>query len=1072
MQMKKKLLTLLLAWTVSMSALWAQTRQITGLVTDGKEPVIGASVQLKGSSMGAVTDANGRYVLNVPADATAVIIKAVGLKTREVSIAGLSEINVKLDLDNVNLGEMVVTAFGIERERKTLGYSQQKVSGDEMRKSGEQNLVQSLSGKAAGVFVQGSGGTPGASSKVLLRGNATFTGNNQPLMVVDGVPIDNSTTQTTPGDYPFNSNLQGVNNSNRGIDINPEDIESVNILKGPAAAALYGVRAGAGAIIITTKKGKKGVKSFGVDFSSSVEISQVNKLPKLQYKYSQGRGATATGGGRLAYDSVGKFYYSIAEGKYEQDITPQSWGSLTKESAGIDPTNNMDEFFQNAYSFNNNISITNNSENSSVRFSVGRLDQNGVVPNTNFKRTTVRLTADTRLNNKVTMGGTVNYINSGGIRAQNGSNLSGVMLALLRTPNSYKLNDNSIGAFNNLSAPGWKNPDGTQRTYFAPYDNPYWSVYENPAVDNVNRVLGNVYTTIDPVDWMSVTYRVGTDVYTDTRKSIFAVGSNQPSNAPGGEINENILTYQEYYSDLLVTFKKDLTKDIKSSLLVGNNLNHRFNKDSYSRGRDLGVPNNYNLANAANLYASEGNATVRTAALFFDLNLSYKNYLFLGVSGRNEWASTFGAAKNNFFYPSTSLSFVFSELISIPTLSFGKIRVAYAQAGINPDPYGSRTYFTRSTYTDGFTDGLSFPYLGINGYGYSSTLGNKNLKPERNTGKEFGLDLRFFENRIGIDYTYFNQTSTDLLVFRPIAPSSGFSFSYENLGEMVNKGHELVLTLIPIQKKNFTWDVNLNWTRVRNEVLALAPGVEEINLESGFSAIGNYAIKGQPYGVFYGTRWARTANGELIINAANGLPTLEGGGTNGNLGSPYPNWFGGLRNTFTYKNLSFTFLFDRRSGGKIWNGTWARLNQIGQTDESGEGREKAYLIEGKVITGTNPDGSAVYADNTKYVSAFNYFRTFKGDGGSYAAENAIQDGSWIRLRDIGINYTFNFNAKAKNVIKGLTVGVVGGNVWLKTPYKGVDPETSLTGAGSNIGGWDYFNNPGTKSYTFSVRASF
>jgi TonB-dependent SusC/RagA subfamily outer membrane receptor len=271
--MRKKLLTLLLAWAVSMSALWAQTRQITGLVTDGKEPVIGSSVQVKGSSNGTATDVNGRYVLNVPADATTIIVKGVGFKTREVSIAGLSEINVTLEADNVNLNEMVVTAFGIERERKTLGYSQQKVSGDEMRKSGEQNFVQSLSGKAAGVLVQGSGGTPGASSKVLLRGNVTFNGNNQPLMVVDGVPIDNSTTQTTPGDYPFNSNLQGVNNSNRGIDINPEDIESVNILKGPAAAALYGVRAGAGAIIITTKKGKKGVKSFTVDVSSSVEMS-------------------------------------------------------------------------------------------------------------------------------------------------------------------------------------------------------------------------------------------------------------------------------------------------------------------------------------------------------------------------------------------------------------------------------------------------------------------------------------------------------------------------------------------------------------------------------------------------------------------------------------------------------------------------------------------------------------------------------------------------------------------------------------------------------------------------------
>ncbi len=1060
MLMRKKLLTMLLAWMVSTLAGWSQTRQITGVVSDGKSPVIGASVHAKGTNTGTATDVNGRYVLSVPNEATVIIIKALGFKTQEVSIAGLSEIDVKLVQESIDLGEMVVTAFGIERERKTLGYSQQKVGGDEIRKSGEQNVIQGLSGKAAGVYVNGSGGTPGSSSKILLRGNATFTGNNQPLVVVDGVPIDNSTAQSTAGDYPFNQNLSGVNNSNRAVDINPDDIESINILKGPAAAALYGVRAGAGAIIITTKKGKKGTRTFGVDLGSSVEISKVNKLPKLQMKYGQGRGAAGatalTGGGRLVFDTASGTYSSVAAGKSEPGLTPQSWGSETAS-----PTNNAEEFFKTAYSYNNNVAITNNSENSSVRFSLGRLDQNGIVPNTRFERTTARITVDTRVSKKVIIGGTINYINSGGIRSQNGSNLSGVMLALLRAPNSYKLNDPDNG--------GYKNKDGSQRTYFAPYDNPYWSVHENPFRDNVNRMLGNMNVTIDPFEWISVTYRLGTDMYTDQRKYVFAVGSNQPDNAPGGEINENILRYHEVYSDLLVTFKRDITKDIKGTLLVGNNLNQRFNKDAYSRGRDLGVPGNYNLANAASLYASEYNQTIRTAALFLDLNLAYKNYLFLGLSGRNEWASTFGAAKNNFFYPATNLSFVFSELVSIPKLSFGKIRIAYAYAGINPDPYSTRTYFTRSTYTDGFTGGLSFPYAGINGYGYAATMGNNNLKPERNTGKEIGLDLRFFDGRLGIEYTYFNQTSTDLLVSRPIAPSTGFNASYENLGSMVNKGHELLLSGTPVKMKDFTWDITLNWSRIVNEVLELAPNVKEIDLEAGFSSIGNYAIKGQPYGALYGFKWARTADGKMIIGA-NGLPTVET--TRSKVGNPYPNWFGGIRNTFTYKSVSLTFLFDIRKGGDIWNGTWARLSQLGQTDESADGRDKAYKIDGVVQTGVDPSGNPVYADNTKYISSFNYFRTFKGDAGNYATENAIQDGGWIRLRDLGINYTFSLGPKVTKIVKGLSVGFVARNLWLKTDYKGVDPETSLTGASSNIGGWDYFNNPSTKSYTFSVKASF
>jgi outer membrane receptor protein involved in Fe transport len=503
--------------------------------------------------------------------------------------------------------------------------------------------------------------------------------------------------------------------------------------------------------------------------------------------------------------------------------------------------------------------------------------------------------------------------------------------------------------------------------------------------------------------------------------------------------------------------------------LVGNNLNSRYDQDLYSRGRDLGAPGNYNLNNAANLYASEANTTIRTAALLFDFNAAYKNFLFLGVSGRNEWASTFGTAKNNFFYPSTSLSLVFTELVKIPKMDFGKVRVAYAQAGISPSPYATQTYFTRSTYTDGFTGGLSFPYLGGNGYGYSATIGNAALKPERNTGVEFGADLRFFDSRLTADFTYYNQKSTDLLVYMPIAPSSGFSQYYNNAGSMVNKGIELVLTGTPLKLKDFNWDISLNYSRNRNEVLALAPGVEEISLEAGFSSMGAYAIKGLPYGVLYGTRWDRTANGDLIIGA-NGLPRVAE--TRGQIGNPYPKWYGGLRNTFTYKSFTFSFLWDMRKGGDVWNGTWARLSQLGQTEESAVGREKYYIIPGKKVISTAPDGTETYGENDIKISAYNYYRTYKGDGGNYAAENAIQDGGWVRLRDASISYRFNFNAKAARIIKSLEVGLTGRNLLLFTDYTGVDPETSLTGAGSNIGGWDYFNNPGTKSYTFSLRASF
>jgi len=627
------------------------------------------------------------------------------------------------------------------------------------------------------------------------------------------------------------------------------------------------------------------------------------------------------------------------------------------------------------------------------------------------------------------------------------------MLALLRAPNSYNLNDPAQG--------GYLNPDGSQRTYFGPYDNPFWSSENNPYTDNVNRMLGNISLNYTPESWVKFTYRLGSDVYTDQRKQVFAIGSNQPDNAPGGEINEQVIRSQELYSDLFATFNKTVN-DITSTLMLGNNLNYRFSDNIYARGRDLGVPGNYNLSNASNLYNSGAQTTIKTAALFFDLNLGYKNMVFLGLTGRNEWASTFGGKNNSFFYPSTSLGFVFTELVDIPYLSFGKIRLAWAQSGTNPPAYFTQTYFGKPTYTDGFTGGLSFPYLGVNGYGYNATLGNSDLKPERVTGQELGFDLRFLEGRLGLDFTYYNQKSTDILVSRPIAPSTGFTATFVNSGEMVNKGVELVVNATPLKLKDFQWDLTLNYSKNNSEVLKLAEGVDEIDIESGFTSMGSFAIVGKPYGVMYGTKWSRTANGELIIKA-NGLPAVDA--IRGEIGNPYPDWLGGFRNTFTYKDISLSFLIDIRKGGDIWNGTWSRLSRLGQTQESADGREKAYIISG--VKQSDPTQK-----NDVPVSAFNYFSVYQGDAGGSSAENAIQDGGWVRLRDISLSYHYKITGTAANYIKFLDFSVTGRNLWLSTDYKSVDPETSLTGAGSNIGGWDYFNNPGTKSYTIAIRANF
>jgi TonB-linked SusC/RagA family outer membrane protein len=962
--------------------------------------------------------------------------------------------------DTGRVEEVVVTALGIKKQQRSLGYAVQSVKGKELVGSGEQNVVQALSSKVAGALVTSSSGTPGASSRILLRGAATFTGNNQPLFVVDGVPIDNSTDQSTAGDYPFNSNLQGVNNSNRAVDINPDDIENITVLKGPAAASLYGVRGANGAIIITTKRGQKGGKRFSAEFSSTMDWSKVNKLPEKQFAYGQG-----LGGGGQKIDSAGvkkNFTGTIPPGWTLVDVgssatTPNSWGPKIADGKSFD---NAGNFFKTAMSMTNNLGITVNGENTSARFSVGNTQQDGIVPNTSFERTTIRVNTDSRVTDKLSVGSSVNLINSGGTRAQNGSNLSGVMLGLMRAPADFDL---AGGA----GADGYTNADGTQHQYFP--------IYDNPFTDDVNRIIGNVNAQYKPLDWLSVNYRVGTDQYTDSRQQIFAVGSWQPDNSPGGEVSQNVLRYKEVYSDLVLNANRNINEDLSVNVTLGNNLNTRTSSDQYLRGRDLAVPNFYNLSNASNLYASQGYGTTKNAAIFGGAEFAFKNFLYLNASGRNEWASTFGNKKSSFFYPSVSGSLVFSELMDKGGLiSFGKMRVAYAQAGINPPAYATRTYYGQPLFTDGFTGGLGFPYLGQNGFGQGNGLGNQGLMPERRTSTELGFDVRMFDSRLTIDLTLYEQKSTDLLVSMPLAASSGYGSVRQNSGSMTNKGVELMLGVTAIKNKNLTWEIAANFGMNKNEVLSLAPGVDEINIESAFASIGSYAIVGQSYGSMYGSRILRHSDGSMIIGA-NGLPVLNN--TRGNIGNPYPDWIGSLRNTLNVKGLNITALIDVRKGGDIWCGTYARMSQYGIVAES-ENRDETKIIEGKRIIAGTPkydsktglitnESELTFADNARPINAFNYYRSYLGDGPGSSAEMAVYDGSWVRLRELGVSYRINL--KGNKNLSYVDLGVVGRNLWLSTKYPGVDPETSLTGASSNIGGFDYFNNPGLKSFMFNIK---
>ncbi|WP_207429578.1 SusC/RagA family TonB-linked outer membrane protein [Pedobacter sp. SYSU D00535] len=1026
----RKLLSSLSVLLLFIGNVLAQERTITGTVTAQEDglPLPGVSVRVKGTGSGTQTGANGNFSLRASGENPVLVFTYIGYTTQEVNVGTRSTVNVTLVSDAQQLGEVVVTALGVSRAERSIGYSVSEVSGEALVRSGEQNVIQGLAAKASGVQVTSSAGTPGASSKIVLRGPASFSGDNQPLIVIDGVPVNNDVNNITAGDDPYNGNLYGVQLSNRAIDINPEDIESVSILKGPAAAALYGQAAGNGAIIYTTKRGRAR-NGVGITFSSSVEFQNVNKLPELQNRYGQG-----------------------ASGAYT-NATPNSWGPDLL-AAGTPIFDNTDAFFKTGTSYNNNISLNGGNEKTAFRVSFGSTNINGIIPNSGYDRYTVRLTGDSELSSRIKVGGTVNYTNSSATRSQNGSNLAGVMLPLLRMPIGFDINN-------------YQNPDGTNNNYFASYDNPLFSAYNNPYTDETDRIFGNIYGDAKLNNTFTLSLKVGSDAYGTVGNQIYAFSSRGNDYGDGsGQMNRTNVSFRNLYSDLLLKFNKKFgTSPFTISGLVGGNINYTQFQSSFQRGRDISIPNFYNFSSFKELYVSNNDTYRNSQALLADVTLDYGNILFLTLTGRNEWSTTFGKNSKGFFYPKADLSYVFSHLVkNQDILSYGKVRLAYSNVGIAPGVYDDRTYFTTPTIADGMTNGFSFPYMGQNGYAISNVISGFGLVPERNIGREVGLELKFLNGRIGLDATYYNQTSRDLLITQPVASTSGFAYKYNNIGKIRNTGVELGLNGDVFKGKDFAWNAAVNWSTNDNEVLELAPGVTELSVGSGFSDPQSFAIVGKPFGVFYMAKFQRDAQGNLLINPSSGLPLKEA--TQSEVGSPLPDWLMNINNSFSYKNVSFSFLWDIRQGGDIWNGTWQNLNFRGRTKES-EARDQTYVIPGVYASGANAG-----QPNTTQLTGFQYYSNYLGGGGQ-SNELSVQDGSWIRLRSINLSYRFDTRkVLPKSSMQYIELGANMRNVLLFTDYKGVDPETSLTGSDQNLSGLDYFNNPSTRSLIFNLRVGF
>lgn len=998
----------------------AQDTIYQGTVRDGsdKSAIPGVSVSIKGTKSGVITDTGGKFSLSASPGAT-LVFSFIGYTTFELTLGAETSVDVNMETDITTLSEVVVTAMGIKQERRALGYSAQELKGADLTSGRQPNLVSALQGKVAGVRIQNSGGAPGSGVSVLIRGVNSISPNrsSEPLFVIDGVPISNETTSGSL--LPSSgSNSPGTNEqyafSNRGIDINPDDIESLTVLKGPAATALYGLRASNGVIIITTKKGQSG--SMQVSYNGSVGWDEVNKTPKIQRTYREG----ASGVRRIGVPGAG---------------TPfQTYGPLVAEGEPV--YDNMKNFFQTGMRINNSISVSGGDQKSNYYTSVSNLHQRGIVPNASWDRTTFKLSGNSVLSERLSVRGSATYSNSGGLRAQGGD--KSIMSALTYHTTSVDVND-------------YINPNGTIKSYAGTtIDNPRYLAEFSTLEDNVDRIVGYTGLNLKVTDWLSADYQVGVDFFGDARTRIAPNGLDI-STSTGGFIVEEKNTYREINSNFLLTATRSFSDDLKGTFMVGNNVLDIKSDLINSRGEKFGIKGFYDLSNTATKFSFKDGYIRRLIGVFGDFKLDYKGTLYLNLTARNDWSSTLPKANRSFFYPSINAGYIFTETLGLASsgvFSYGKIRASYAQVGKDASAYSFGQYYESAT---------GFPFNAIGGFRKSTTVGSEDLTSERTASVEFGTELKFMNNRISLDATYYRALSNNQIVEVPVANTSGLSRYVTNAGEIRNSGIELLLSGTPVNSDKLTWEVALNWSKNRSKVLSMPEGISEIFFQD--DRIANKLVVGGSVGDLYGRPYKRDENGNLLIDAA-GFPSWSD--TYVKVGNALPDWMGGLTNTVTWKNLSLSFLIEVRQGGDVYD-TGLRNRLRNGIDARTELRNVDVVFDGVTATGEQNtlavrlDGDTYYRNESRYNGV---------------SEILLQDASWVRLRSANLSYSLPKSMLAKTPISALAISASGTNLFLSTPFQGFDPEGNSYGSGSNQFGYTGLNIPATRSISLSLNATF
>ncbi|MEZ4825441.1 MAG: SusC/RagA family TonB-linked outer membrane protein [Bacteroidia bacterium] len=1045
----------------------AQDRLVSGKVTAAEDgtALSGATVLLKGTTVGAFTDDQGRYQVRVPSTGGTLIFTFYGYDSQEIEIANQTTLDVQMVEEVNSLEEVVITALGVQRDKKALGYAVQELHGQELVDTKESNIVNSLSGKIAGVQVTSSSGAPGASSRIVIRGASSLLGNNQPLFVVDGIPLDNTQFSSSPRNSTNEPAIgtrkgdeeQGVADYGNAIsDLNPDDIESISVLKGPTAVALYGSRAQNGAFIITTKSGKA-QKGIGVTLSSSYSLQTPLRLPEFQNEYGQG------GYGLVDYPDyidVDESWGHPLDGRIMKNV-------FAEDVPWVANPDNVKNFFETGYNFVNNASLQGGNDLAQFRFSLSNLDQKGIVPNTGIGRTNVGLKAGLKASEKLSITTSINYAQTSGknrpLTGYDGQNVFQSMFNWHGRQIDYarfKDYKNEDGSFVlNLADPNYSEAYGWPIAPIPAWqNNPYANLYENVNTDRRDRVIGNFKINYDLTPWLSAYLRAGTDFYSDRREQIYKAGLKDPSSRrTGGFVHDNY-NVNTYNIDFVISAKTDFTSNFSGSLLVGANRFHNAVANEFTYVEGLLIPDVYNISNARGTPdAREFRTAKRINGIYAAGQLSYKNYLFLDLTGRNDWSSTLPAGSRSYFYPSASGSFVFSDALSLPSFfSFGKVRAGIAQVGNDTDPFVLQSYFVKKRIADNNAD-ITFPFNGQPSFALGDELANADLLPESTTSWEVGTDLRFFDNRLGVDVTYYTSSTQNQLMKLTLPSSSGFSSQVINAGEIRNNGIEVMLLATPVSTAGgFEWNLGVNFAKNNSNVVALHPQVESIILETHRAQLE--ARPGQPYGIIYGTAWNRVTDesspyfGERIIEA-DGRPTRAAGG-NQVLGNVQPDFLMGINNSISYKGAYLSFLVDWKQGGDMFSLTNFFGGYSGVLSYTTEGRDGTYIAEG---VAANPDGS--YRPNDIPVDAEEYWhRTFS------AQESGVYDATYIKLREVKLGYAFPSSLMSKTPFAGLTIALQGRNLWIiHSLVPNVDPESSAYGS-SNGQGFEVNGIPSVRSF--------